>query len=323
MKKFPSFHIALFVFILQFSFAVGAENQPAPPKTEAGQDYSFTIGSGRQARPYLLHMPKGYTPGSPAPLVIALHGGGGDMDYMARDDLYGLISKSDEAGFVVAFPNGFSKFRAGKLAGKLATWNAGACCGDARDRQVDDVAFIRAVVADIAGKAEIDKNRIYAIGMSNGGMMAYRLACEASDIFKAIASVAGTDNTMSCTPARPVSILHIHAQNDDHVLFGGGAGEGAFKAPTKVTDFTSVSGTIKGWTDRDRCTVTAPKRVLSVRGAYCDLYSPCAAGSQVKLCVTEAGGHSWPGGRKPRAETPPSRAISANDQIWDFFNGLQ
>ncbi|MDN8872721.1 prolyl oligopeptidase family serine peptidase, partial [Staphylococcus aureus] len=85
--------------------------------------------------------------------------------------------------------------------------------------------------------------RVYATGMSNGGMMAYRLACEASDIFKAIAAVAGTDNTLSCTPAKPISILHIHAKDDDHVLFAGGAGKEAFRDLSQVTEFMSVPKT--------------------------------------------------------------------------------
>src|SRR5437763_1028874 len=79
-----------------------------------------------------------------------------------------------------------------------------------------------------AGQLNIDRTRIFATGMSNGGMMAYRLACDMPDVFKAIASVAGTDSTTACNPRSPIAILHIHAKDDDHVLFGGGAGAGAF-----------------------------------------------------------------------------------------------
>ena len=100
----------------------------------------------------------------------------------------------------------------------FATWNAGNCCGGARDQNVDDVGFIRQIVANLTRQMNVDRQRIYATGMSNGGLMSYRLACEMSDVFKAIAPVAGTDNTRSCTPKQPVAVLHIHARNDTHVL---------------------------------------------------------------------------------------------------------
>ncbi len=159
--------------------------------------------------------------------------------------------------------------------------------------------------------------------MSNGGLMSYRLACEMADTFKAIAAVAGTDNTLSCTPSRPVSVLHIHARNDTHVLFDGGAGDDAFRDESKVTQFTSVPETVNRWLGHDRCSA-APQRVLSVPGAYCDRYAPCAGASAVQLCVTETGGHSWPGADKSarRGKEPASQAIDANDVMWQFFDGL-
>jgi len=279
-------------------------------------DYYFGITHQGFARKYHVHVPPSYNVIHPPAVVFALHGGGGDMEYMAKDEYYGLISKADKEGFVVVFPNGYSRLS----AGKFATWNAGACCGDARDKNVDDVGFIRAIVTHLTREMKIDSGRIFAIGMSNGGMMSYRLACEASDIFKAVASVAGTDNFSACSPSRPVSILHIHAKDDTHVLFNGGAGEGAFRDESKVTDFVSVPNTIQGWVNRDQCSAQ-PQRVLNVSGAYCDVYNSCAAGTAVKLCVTETGGHSWPGGYKPRGGDP-SQAISANDQIWSFFKNL-
>ena len=147
--------------------------------------------------------------------------------------------------------------------------------------------------------------------------MAYRLACEMSDVFKAIASVAGTDNTRSCTPGNPVSILHIHARDDAHVLFTGGAGEKSVDK-SQVTDYTSVADTIAKWARLDGCT-SAPRRILAKAGAYCEVQSQCQGNAQVQLCVTATGGHSWPGARKTRAD-PASQAISANDIMWDFFN---
>lgn len=282
------------------------------PITKAG-DYEFSVVHAGLTRKYRVHVPQQYRAATPAPLVLAFHGGGGDMNHMATDAYYGLIAKSDAEGFVVAFPNGYSKLS----SGKFATWNAGTCCAAARDQNVDDVGFVRLVVDRLTSQLHIDRNRIYATGMSNGGMLSYRLACEMADTFKAIAAVAGTDNTTRCTPTSPISILHIHGQNDDRVLYNGGAGK-KFGDSSKVADFVSVPATVSKWVQLDGCDAT-PQRVLETPGAYCDRYSRCQGNVAVQLCVTETGGHSWPGGAKPRGDEPPSQAISANDVMWSFF----
>ncbi len=283
------------------------------PKIEQPGDYSFTLEHGGLTRKYRVYVPRSYSAVNPAPLLMAFHGGGGNMDYQASDENYGLISKSEAAGFVAVFPNGFSKLP----SGKFATWNAGNCCADARDHNVDDVGFVRQIILDVSAQLRIDPKRIYATGMSNGAMMAYRLACEMPDTFAAVAAVAGTDNTMQCTPKKPISILHIHAQNDDRVLYNGGAGR-KFGDVSKVTDFTSVPATVSKWVAQNSCSPT-PQRTLSVSGATCDRYAPCKGDSSVQLCVTDTGGHSWPGGHKARAGESPSQALSANDVMWKFF----
>lgn len=276
-------------------------------------DYTFTIQHGGLRRTYRVHVPTTYDPATPAPLLLAFHGGGGNMDLQANDSYYGQITKSDHEGFVAVFPNGFSKLK----SGKLATWNAGNCCGAARDKNVDDVGFVRRIVANITHQMSIDRSRIFATGMSNGAMMSYRLACEMPDVFKAIAAVAGTDNTLECKPRNPVSVLHIHARDDTHVLFDGGAGPGT-RDQSQVTDFTSVADTIAKWVRLSGCAAT-PQRNLDTAGAYCEVYSSCRANAAIQLCVTETGGHSWPRGVKPRGGEPPSKAISANDVMWEFF----
>lgn len=276
--------------------------------------WAETIMHDGVAREYRVHVPPSYRPGTPIPLLVALHGGGGNMNHMARDSLYGLTGKADSAGFIVAFPNGTGLTR----RGGLATWNAGQCCAQARDAKVDDVGFIAAMVAAIKRDYTIAPDQVFATGMSNGAMMAYRLACELPGTFRAIAAVAGTDNTLSCNPVRPVSILHIHALDDTHVLYNGGAGADAFRDISKVTDFKSVPDTVSEWSGRNRCS-TPSERILSIPGAWCDTYSDCDQGTRVQLCVTETGGHSWPGGHKPHSKTPPSKALNANDVMWDFF----
>lgn len=289
------------------------EPSSAPQLTPG--DHRFTLQHGGLTRAYRVHVPASYHRDTPAALLVALHGGGGNMDYQADDSKYGLIGKSEREGFVVVFPNGYSKL----ASGKFATWNAGRCCGAARDADVDDVGFIREVTARVRSQLNIDPQRIYATGMSNGGLMTYRLACEMSDVFVAIAPVAGTDNTVSCTPARAVSVLHIHAKNDTHVLFDGGAGPDSV-ARHLVTDFTSVSGSVAKWVKLNGCAGALPRRLLEKAGAYCEVHEPCRDGVRVQLCVTETGGHSWPGGVKARAVELPSKAISANEVMWEFFN---
>ncbi len=289
------------------------ESRSARGITQPG-DYVRTVWHQGIKRSYRIHVPQGYSGERAAPLLVAFHGGGGDMDYMAEDKYYGLISKSDAESVVLVFPNGYSKFR----SGKFATWNAGACCAKARDNEIDDVGFVRNMIRNVAAELNINRERIYAAGMSNGGMMAYRLACEMAATFKGIAAVAGTDNTLACTPSGPISILHIHALDDDRVLFNGGAGD-KFRNESKVADFTSVAASIEKWVKLNKCNPT-PQRVREKPGGYCEQYSPCAAKVTVQLCVTKTGGHSWPGGSKPRASEPPSRALSANDLIWEFFS---
>lgn len=292
----------------------GEQGKPAAANVQitGPGDYSLSLVHAGQTRLYRVHVPASYSATRPAPLVFSLHGGGGNMDFQANDSYYGQISKSDQAGFIAVFPNGFSKLK----SGKLATWNAGNCCASARDEDSDDVGFIRDIIKNLSAQLNVDPRRIFANGMSNGGMMAYRLACDMPDVFRAIASVAGTDNTKSCTPKAPISVLHIHAKDDELELFDGGAG----RKSAKVTSFVSVPDSIAKWVRLNSCNPT-PKRVFENAGAYCDAYTSCRGGVEVKLCVTPTGGHSWPGGKKPRGDTPGSTALSATDVIADFYVG--
>lgn len=275
-------------------------------------DYRYSLSHGGRTRLYRVHVPPGYRSDTPAPLLVSLHGGGGSMDYMARDENYGQLSHAAREGQVLVFPNGISRFR----NGMFATWNAGDCCGAARDEVVDDVGFIRVVIERVMRQLNIDRQRDYATGMSNGAMMAYRLACEMPDVVRAVAAVAGTDNTRNCAPAQPVSVLHIHARNDGHVLYEGGAGPQSVDKAL-ATDYRSVPATAARWVAFNGCQPT-PQRVLDRAGAWCEVYAPCRAGAQVQLCVTDSGGHSWPGAVKTRGE-PASRALSANETMGAFF----
>lgn len=298
------------------------QSKPAPEarkdissKIEKPGDYTFTFSFNGADRYYKVHVPSKYDAKTSWPVVFVLHGGGGDMQIQSSDEISHQVSVADREGYIVVFPNGSSPFK----SGKLATWNAGNCCAFARDQKIDDVGFIKAVLKNLTAQLNVDQAKVFADGMSNGGMMSYRLACEAADIFKAIASVAGTDVTTSCSPKNPISILHIHAQDDDHVLFNGGAGKNAFPDRSMVTEFTSVPDTISKWSKLNGCEGKA-ERFLQKPGYYCEKFAKCKATVQLQLCVTETGGHSWPGGKNPRrGKADPSDAFSATDLIWDFF----
>ncbi len=285
-------------------------------------DYDFSLVHDGRKRTYKVHVPPSYNKSIPTPLILAFHGGGGNSAMMANDKYYNWISKSDKEGFIIAFPNGTSQLK----SEKFATWNAGNCCGYARDNDIDDVGFVNAIIEEMESKFYINVKKIYATGFSNGAMLCYRLAIELSDKLKAIAAVAGTENFDNGNPKWPISIIHIHAKDDDASLFNGGAGP-RFPTHKPVCDFTSVPGTISRWVKRNNCNPD-PKRVMEKPGVYCDLYFGGDNGTQIILCVTEEGRHSWPGGQAPEVQKArgkacdPSNAISATDEIWDFFSSI-
>lgn len=310
---FPLALRSLLACALAGLLAMPAQAQVQPGALAPGL-HTLQVNHAGVARQVLVHVPRLASPAQPAPLVLALHGGGGHAAFMADDERYGFRSAADREGFVVAFPNGHSRWP----GGRLATWNAGECCGQARDERVDDVGFLREVVAEVARQVPVDAQRVFATGMSNGGMMSHRLACEAGDVFRAVAAVAGTIAVAQCQPQRPVSVLHIHARDDSHVLFEGGAGPDA--APRRqIMDFTSVAATLQGWQQRLGC-APSPQPVMQRPGASCEAYAGCSGGAQLQLCVTQDGGHSWPGAQQVRrGKAPASQALDATAVIWAFF----
>jgi len=286
-------------------------DDPNMTPIRAPGDYRFSFVHDGVAREYLVHVPKGYR-GAPTPMLMALHGGGGDADFQADDSKYRLISKSEQAGFIAVFPNGYSRMP----SGILATWNAGACCGGAQKNNSDDVGFLREVIQRVEHQANVDASRVFVTGMSNGALMSWRMACEASGLIRGIAPVEGTDNTTHCTPSRPVAVIEFHALDDDHIPLNGGKGISALTD----TNFASVPATQAKWVQLDRAGLA--KRVLTVPGAHCDLHPAKAGGAPVELCLTDTGGHSWPGGGTQQGRKQPSMAISANDLMWNFFSSL-
>ena len=274
-------------------------------------------------RRYLLYVPPAADGSSAVPLVFLLHGGGGSPDIY--EGVTGMGEVARREGFILVYPAGTG------LGGRndgLLTWNSGYCCGYALRRNVDDVGFFRALVQALTGEFNVDPQRIFVAGHSNGGMMAYRLAAEMSDVFAAAAVVSGTiggyptpdspDLYVIPAPAHPVSILHIHGMADQNVRYEGGVnGDDALSQRRDL----SVADAITFWVQADHC-ATTPTHVSSDGGMLLtDTYACDATGTAVELISIVDGGHSWPGGDAPRlVSDPPSQRLAATEAIWAFFS---
>jgi len=270
-------------------------------------DYKRTLMSEGIPRDYWVHVPPNYDAAKPTPVVLVLHQALANGPEMAR--FSGMSEKADQEGFVAVYPNGTGTTPLVKL------WNAGGVHG----RDSDDVGFLGRVLDDVETVVRVDPKRVYAAGMSMGGMMCYRLAAELSDRIAAIASVSGTMAIDGAHPKRPVPILHFHGTKDGLVLYNGPDE----RTPENIK-FDSVDETVQTWARINGCPDPPAIEVLP-RGAE-DLevrravYGPGIDGAEVVLYTIEGGGHTWPG-RAPRlfflGET--TKNLSANDVIWDFF----
>jgi polyhydroxybutyrate depolymerase len=277
-------------------------------------DHERTVWIGTTRRSYRVHVPPRPT-AAPRPVVLLFHGGGGNGEQLQRAS--GFDAVADRVGALAVYPQGSGRFA------DLATWNAGNCCAYAAEQGIDDVAYVRALLDDLGRATPIDRRRIYATGMSNGGMLAHRLGCELADRITAIAAVAGTLGIADCRPSRPVPILHVHGTADTHVPFTGGVGEQSLVA----VDFRSVAETLALWRTANRCPDAAPVRSLlpdrsddGMRTTR-EAWGPCAAGSAVELLAVEGGGHSWPGHvSRPRKRAETTRDFDVNEEIWAFVS---
>lgn len=188
-------------------------------------------------------------------------------------------------------------------------------------QRVDDVGFVRQLLDELARIVNVDPQRVYATGYSNGAMMSYRLASELSDRIAAIAPVAGPMGTANCKPTRPVPVIHFHGTNDRLAPFEGGVVSFGF---TQV-DFYSVEHSIQTWVKANGCpekplVTDEPDKADDGMTVKRRVYGPGKQGAEVVLVIVEGGGHTWPG-RAPRqrVQGASTRDISANDLIWKFF----
>ncbi|MFJ2838303.1 alpha/beta hydrolase family esterase [Nocardia sp. NPDC087230] len=224
-----------------------------------------------------------------APLVVVLHGGLGSGAQAQR--AYGWDAAADDAGFVVAYPDGIGR-----------AWNAGGdCCGTPGRTGVDDVGFLTGMLAEIARALPIDHERIYFTGMSNGAMMAYAMACRTA-LAAAVGAVAGIQ-LGDCEHPAPASVIHVHGTDDENIRYDGAPGSGAARI-----DGPAVPELNAFWRMVDACAApvaTAGDRVTTLRAT-------CRDGRAVDLVTVAGAGHEWPGAdqRGP---------LDATRLIWDFF----
>jgi polyhydroxybutyrate depolymerase len=230
---------------------------------------------------------------------------------------------ADRDGFFVAYPSGLGK-----------SWNdlREDTRGYAHLHNIDDTGFIAALIDRLGTDYPVDRNHVFATGISNGGFMCYRLACELSGKIRAIAAVSATHSAgvqERCRPARPVSVMIINGTDDPIVPYGGG----------DVTLFGSYRGrvistddTVADWVRFDACPKDPATRDLPDRDPgdktriRAFSYGPCLGGSRVVLYRVEGGGHAWPGGFQYLPAMfigRTSRDINACDEIWNFFSSIR
>jgi polyhydroxybutyrate depolymerase len=244
----------------------------------------LTIESGGRSREFRLYVPASADLSGPVPLVLNFHGLGSNAP---QQEAYSdLVNKAASEGFITAAGQGIR-----------SSWNAGEiCCPPARDEGVDDVQFARDMVARIAQDYCIDVQRIYSTGMSNGGFMSNRLACDAADLFAAVAPVASLLGVSTCEPTRPMPILMFNGTEDALVPYAG------------------ATGSFARWALLNGCE-GEPEVTFENGDSRCESYLDCAEGATTTLCTVQGGRHTWPG--SPLGHTTTD--LIASDAMWEFF----
>ena len=235
----------------------------------AAAQAAFPKGDSTQAleldglmRSYLVHVPPQYDGATPVPLVLDFHGLGSNATQQRA--ISGMTAISNREGFLLVHPDGLDN-----------RWNAGICCSRA---DTDDVGFVRAVVAAVSSQASVDASRVYATGLSNGGAMSQRLACDAADLFAAAAPMAFPvpfRPLSQCHPLRPIPVLTFMGLTDVLVRYDG-------------PSFPSAPATLDFWHDVDACGDTAPDAVVAKGASRCETFTNCADGVEAGLCSITA-----------------------------------
>ena len=287
--------------LLAFSFLFAGIGN-ACDFSQRGTSQTCTLTVGGVTRQYLLYIPANL-PAAPS-MLIYLHGANGGL-YEGQNN--GWTTKAGKVGFIAAYPQALPNNSG------ITSWNL--YFNHSFTNPPNDVGFIRALIDELEKTRAIDPKRVYVTGMSNGGMMTYRLACELSDRIAAAAPVAGALNLENCQPARPVSMIIFHGTADEHVLFDGG--EPLKKADTHRRVDKSVGYAVTFWVKRNGCSeIPQREEKGSIRS---EIYREVKEGTEVALYTVKGGGHAWPGGESYLLGVEPTREISATDLMWDFF----
>jgi len=293
MKKMHKI-LAVAVIIAIVAAAVGVELYlltQRPEDITAPGSHALEEKFGGIDRTYIVHIPPSYDGRTSMPLVIMLHG---YTESATQAQIYVGTAKSDEEGFIVVYPEGTPQY--------TRKWNAGFTIWKS---DIDDVGFIRELIDRLEQKLKIDPNRIYVAGLSNGALMAYRLAAELSDRIAAIAPVAGSIGGMTSQgleripePSQPVSVIVFHGTADDTVPYYGGIGYGP-------ADYLSVAESVAFWVRCDGCSENPQNETSSDGKVIKSVYTGGTNGTEVVLYTLVDGTHIWP--------------TIATDIIWDFF----
>jgi polyhydroxybutyrate depolymerase len=264
------------------------------------------IVSSGITRRYLLYVPKTYDRSKPTPLVISIHPAATWGAF--EKNITGWNDVADEYGFIVVYPNGSGAFFDGFGPGQHV-WPMGP-------RSLPrDVRFVSDLIDKLEAQYNIDPNRIYANGMSNGGGMAFALSCELADRIAAVGAVAAAHmGSWSCRDSRPMPTIAFHGTSDRFAPYLGGSSPIAPRPFANIPDWTAqVAHRNRCQSDPIETRISASVRRLG--------YGNCAANADAILYTIEGGGHSWPGGRH-LAEWiagPTTDEISASRIMWEFY----
>jgi polyhydroxybutyrate depolymerase len=268
-----------------------------------GQAVTRELVVNGSVRSYSLYIPS-EADKKGVPLMIVLHGGLGNAKIIER--MSGMDSVADKGGFIVAYPEGTGiRFNPDRR-----TWNAGLCCNPAVRENIDDVSFISKMIDDISTKYSIDTGRVYVAGLSNGAMMAYRLACDIPGKIAAVIAVSGTLAVDNCDRAKNIPVLHIHGDQDRNVPFNGGRGEEGLSG----VSHRSVPETMNLLIRARHC--SAPEKTMS--GDIEISSYKCSDGAPVMLYLIKGGAHGWPGSRRWKAKSSAQGDISGSQLAWEF-----
>jgi len=266
--------------------ALGAPLLPAVKPVGQAVQGSLEVGGVR--RSYRVYLPSRLTPYHAVPLLLALHGGGGSGAQFERDSGFDGLAEADH--FIVVYPDG-TPTRSG-AGGRV--WNAGGCCGvaDQAHEDVDDVAFVRALIGKLRASYPIDRRKVFATGHSNGAMLSLRLACELSDELAAVAVQSGVLFVDGCRPSQPVSVLEIHGTADENVPIDGGRGSRDISG----SDYPPPLQGLKTLAARNGCPSAAKTSTDPHNHAvHYRFWSPCRAGTAVEWVTITGANHAWMG----------------------------